>query len=221
MRIIGLLCVSWALVVEAGIAGAEGPPTPARGPAEDSSHVRVALGGNSPLLWQNDDSLAASLYVGVSRRHAIRVNVASYKDVGNLVWDVAGTLAGGDGVEHSERTTDLGIGWVIYPLRVCDGFMVELGGLRRTRHARMSDPESSPESVGTDTIDYAGRALIGWSWVLGRYGFIAVAGGVSYGRETGTETSGEAGSAPMTRKTISRMGPTNEGYLRIGVLFDL
>jgi hypothetical protein len=223
MRIMQFLSVS-VLWLAAGSARAEQPRGSGPDLAAAVRHVPIAIGTNLPLLWEDADSIAASLYVGASDHHAIRANVASYKPHGPVVADaIVGLLFDGDGSEASEsgRTTDVGIGWVYYPRSLWSGFTVEAGALRRARDVRVHDSNMTPERVTTRTTIYAARAMVGWSWSLGRHMFIATGLGLSVGRESGTEILEVDYNRMTTRENVLRVDVTAESYLRIGAMFDL
>jgi len=222
MRIVQVLCVS-VMWLAAGIARAEEPPASGPAPAATES-APVAIGTNLPLLWKNGDALSASLYVGVSDHHAIRGNVASYKNLSTVAGDaIVGILANSDGSEasFSGRTTDLGIAWVYYPRSVLDGFMLEAGALRRARDVSVHDSNRTPERVTTTTTVYAARAMIGWSWLLGRHVFVATGVGLSVGHESGTELFETEYNGMTTSANVSRIDVSAEAYLRMGAVFGL
>jgi hypothetical protein len=221
MRIMQVLCVS-AVWVAAGNARAEQPPASGPNQAAAARRVPMAFGTNLPFLWADADSIAASLYVGASAHHAIRANVASYRSHGAGAGDAIGVLAGGDGSEssHSGRTTDVGIGWVYYPRSLWNGFMFEAGALRRARDVGVHDSNMTPERVTTRTTVYAARAMIGWSWLLGRHVFVATGVGLSVGRESGAEILETDYPRMTTRENVARVDVTGEAYLRLGAVFD-
>jgi len=213
--------VMWAAV---GSARAEPPAASEPAPASAVKHVPVAFGTNLPILWKDADTLAASLYVGLSQHHAIRANIASYKSHDPVVSDAIGAiLFDSDGSEssHGGRTTDVGIGWVYYRRSLWDGFMFEAGALRRARDVSVHDSNRTPERVTTRTTVYAARAMIGWSWLLNRRVFLATGVGLSVGHESGAEILGTDHDQTMTRESVSRVDVTGEAYLRIGAAFDL
>lgn len=218
-----VLCVS-VMWIAAGDARAEQPSDPEPGRASAASHVPVALGTNLPFLWKDGDTLAASLYVGVSERGAIRANVASYKSHEPVATDAIGAIlfdSDGSEASHSGRTTDVGIGWVYYPRSLWDGFLFEAGALRRARDVSVHDSNRTPERVTTTTTVYAARALIGWSWLLGRHVFVATGFGLSVGHESGAEIFETDYNHMTTRGSVSRIDVTGEAYLRMGAAFEL
>lgn len=192
-------------------------------PAAATTGVHVALGVNSPLSWSNSASLGASLYAGFGEHHAIRANLARYDYRSGFLGEVAALIADSDGDEGSYggRITDVGIGWVYYPRRPWSGWMFELGVLRRARDHRLEDEFRTPEVVATRTTTYAGRALVGWSWLMYDHVFLAVAVGLSLGHESGTETTQRYVDGMAVRTHVSRSDVGGEGLLRLGVAFDL
>jgi hypothetical protein len=223
MRIMHVLWVP-VIWMAAGDARADPPSAPEPGLASAASHVPVALGTNLPFLWKDGDTLAASLYVGLSEHGAIRANVASYRSHAPVASDAIGAvLFDSDGSEasFSGRTTDVGIGWVYYPRSLWDGFLLEAGALRRARDISVHDSNRTPERVTTTTTVYAARALIGWSWLLGRHVFVATGVGLSVGHESGAEIFETEDNHMTTRESVSRTAVTGEAYLRIGAAFEL
>jgi len=202
-------------------------PVPAESPTTrfdptTAVSVPVAIAVNSPLGWIDGNSVAGSFYVGLSRHLALRANVATYKHTGAAGAALAAVFGAEDEGSYSGRTTDVGIGTVYYSRGLWDGFTAELGANRRAKDAvRTSDENASPAVLTTNTQTYAARALIGWSWLIEKRVFFAVAAGASTGYETGRETSG--GSDPRSMSTtvdVSRQSTALEGYLRIGGAFD-
>lgn len=186
---------------------------------------RMSLGVNLPLRWSDGDSVAGSVYVGLSEHHAIRGNVATYKAHGSAATDVIAALANSDGeeVSHHGRVTDVGVSWVYYPRRVWDGLLLEAGVLRRARNVGTYDSERTFAYDDKDTSVWAGRGLIGWSWLFGDHFFVAAAAGLSIGYESGFETQRTDDSRnPMTKRShVSRQDTTGEAYLRVGLAFGL
>ena len=219
--------VVWVSVMcgaAAGNARAEQPPASAPDLAAAARHVPIAFGTNLPILWRDADTIAASLYVGASDHHAIRANIASYEAHEPVVGDaIAAILADSDGCEcsMSGRTTDVGIGWVYYPRSLWSGFMFEAGALRRARDVSVHDSNKTPERVTTRTTVYAARAMIGWSWSIGRHMFVATGVGLSVGRESGHEILETDYNRMRTRESVERLAVTGEAYLRVGAVFDL
>ena len=191
-----------------------------------ADHTHVALGVNSPFSWSGGSSLGASLYVGVGEHHAIRANAARYDYGSSVAVGVLSVAAGGDGDEASYRghTSDLGVGWVYYQRGPWSGLTFELGVLRRARDHRIEDDYRSPERpeiLETRTTTYAGRAMLGWSWLLHEHVFLAVAIGISVGHESGTEDAQAYPDEMSVRTKVSRADGQAEGLLRLGFAFDL
>jgi hypothetical protein len=103
----------------------------------------------------------------------------------------------------------------VYPRQRWDGFTFEAGVNRRDRDISVFQEDSV---IRTQSATYAGRVMIGWSWLVTRHVFFAVAAGVSAGRETGQETNTLYQENPMpTTTAIHRLQIDPEGYLRLGV----
>ena len=216
------LALAMSLVTGIGRASADepGPSPELRAAASDRSLV---ISTNLPFMWKDAASIAGSVHVGLSKRHAIRANVASYKnELSAFASDTANLLVGGDaGASFSGRTTDLGLSWVFYPNHLWRGWTLELGALRRARDVAVDDELDTPQHVATDTTTYAVRALVGWTWLIQQRVFIAAGAGLSIGRETGTEVTSSDLDRMATRTSVARRDVTAEGYLRIGVAFDV
>ena len=95
----------------------------------------------------------------------------------------------------------------------------EAGALRRDRATRYQydwDPV-----IKTRSTTYAGRGMIGWSWLVTRHTYLAAAVGLSAGREAGTvRTLPERYSSQMPTTTeVARRQIDGEGYLRFGFAF--
>lgn len=172
---------------------------------------RFALALNPPvgwfrgLWWPLRSSFGASLSVGLTRHHAIRTNVARYDGFELLPLLLA--AADLQGPPAIGSVVDASIGWVYYPRRLFDGFMLEAGVLRRERDVEefhLFEPGARIQSV-----THAGRATVGWSWPIGSHLFVSTAAGVSVGRETGTRN--------MT--AIDRVQVHPELYVRFGLRF--
>jgi hypothetical protein len=218
MRILDVLCVTGVLAGAIGHAHAEAPPAAPPAPVAQREHTAV-IGTNFPLLW--GDTFAASVYVAVLKRHAIRANLATYKNHGSYASDLVNGLSGGDIAGHKGQITDVGIGWVYYPEARWKGLMLEAGALRRERHITVFDGDASPERLDTDSTTYAARGMLGWSLPVFQSVLIMAAGGISVGYETGTER-GQYDATGMTVVTkVSHVDTVAEGYLRFCLAFDL
>jgi hypothetical protein len=174
----------------------------------------VAFALNAPWGWFRG-SAGLSAYVGLGQHHAVRANVARYEASAPLL-SVVAVATGGDGAGYEGRIIDVGAAWVVYPRQLWDGFTFEGGVNRRDRDVSLFE-EDHPV-VRTQTATYAGRVMIGWSWLLSQHLFVAVAAGVSVGREAGHKTSTPLMQDPMvTTTTIDRTQIDTEGYVRFGV----
>lgn len=184
----------------------------------------VAIGVNSPFSWWQNKltvtrSFGASLYAGLGAHHAIRANLAFYRDSKGLGTLVEGMFGDGD-VSYGGSYNDVGLAWVWYPRQLWSGFSLEAGALRRDRDTKMVD-YIADRTVETDSTTYAARTMIGWSWVIYRHVFVAVALGISVGREAGRETATvDRYDVPMTApNSVGRVQVDGEGYLRIGFAY--
>jgi hypothetical protein len=197
------------------VAGAE----PYR-PKPPPPPIDMALASNAHG-WLNE-SFALSLYTGVSKHHALRANFASYRYQPPL-WSAAISLAAfaEDEGEYAGRTTDWGLGWIYYPRRLFDGFNVELGALRRARNNGESGGFESDFRT-TDTTTYAGRAMVGWSWLFESTLFVALGAGMSIGHESGSQLIDEDDPArPDQMHSIDRTTYEVEAYARLGFAFQI
>jgi hypothetical protein len=221
MQVFRALCVAWVVLVGVASARADLPPLAAPVAPSDAPIQRsLAVGTNLPILWTNAYSIAGSLSVNLSARHAIRANVASYA-YDNILPGVIAGLAGGEELDRGGRTTDLGISWVFYPRRLWDGFLLEAGALHRTSEVTLHDQDATLSFTDTRTTKYAGRVMIGWSWLLDPHFFIAAAVGVSAGWGSGTEVSRSGDGSRMLSTPIAREETAGEGYLRFGAVIGL
>jgi hypothetical protein len=211
-----LLCV----LLAATTARAEAPPAP-DSPPPTPFQRSVSFGTNLPFLWNDANSIAASLSVSVAPRHAIRANVATYKNHGSALLNLAALPAGGSEIDHNGRFTDASINWVYYPRRAWSGLLLEAGALRRRSDTGTFDSFTSPEVVHTDTVIYAARAMLGWSWLMQQHVFFAAGVGLSVGRESGIQRATYESDGRMTREPIARLHLSGEGYVRVGVVFGI
>ncbi|MEP6861223.1 MAG: hypothetical protein ABJE66_11405 [Deltaproteobacteria bacterium] len=140
----------------------------------------------------------------------MRANVASYQ--ANFTVAEIGSECPPTGT-----TFDAGVGWEFFPRRVFEGFNAELGVVRRSVPNRDQYCEYfDVYDTKTHTVTYAGRALVGWSWTIGKHFFIAVAAGASYGHEAGHETTERLFDSPPITAPVSRWRSSGETYLRFG-----
>ena len=217
-------CVSFALalLIGSGIASAE-PPGASSEVSAASGPRTLVVSTNLPFMWKDATSIAGSVHVGLSERHAIRANIASYKNtVSGYLVDAAAGLAGAENEgSYTGRTTDLGLSWVFYPDHLWSGWTLELGALRRARDTAVEDDNRTPQRVETNTTTYAVRALVGWTWLIQRRAFVALGAGLSVGREAGTEVTSSDFDRMATRTSVERRDVSAEGYLRFGIAFDV
>lgn len=186
------------------------PPAPARAAVSSTgSAPQLAVATNLPLMWPH--SMGASVYLAPSRQGVLRLNLAHYEDLAIPAEDAPTTKG---------RITDVGIGWNWYLLRRWRGPMVELGALARIRDLHTSG-EDSP-TIDTDTTEYAVRAMLGWTWMLGDHVFIASAVGYSVGYERGDERVMDERNPRMPGSSpyVKRRRTEPEAYLRVGWVFE-
>jgi len=211
-----LLLVVGVLGVLSVRAHAEPAAVPVvRGASERAAAApsRFALAVNDPLAWRLS-SFGASAYVRVADHWVVRGNVAAYGNYGSL-GDLAEGVVG-DGLRHGGRVIDTGIAAVLYPRRVWDGVLLEVGALRRDRDTSFWPGFEEP--TFTRSTEYAGRALIGWSWLIHQRAFISIAAGLSFGRESGEDTTMPYGGTMITTP-VRRMRSDFENYIRVGLVF--
>lgn len=201
-------------------ARAEPAPVPvpeavaASAPAAETPSSRFGLAVNGALGWAIH-SFAASAYVRLDEHWAVRGNLASYRNSPPL-GSVIGDLRGEGGTGYGGSIFDVGISAVWYPRRMWDGFLFEAGALRRDRDVYVW-PEFENKTF-TRSTEYAGRVLLGWSWLIGERAFIAIAAGLSAGPESGNSTY-TPDRMPTITKRVQRTQSEGEGYIRIGVVF--
>ncbi|MDB4956754.1 MAG: hypothetical protein JWO36_4323 [Myxococcales bacterium] len=185
------------------------------GSAEPSG-TELAVAVNAPFRWPHN--VAASMYLGFCPHQAVRANFARYEYEPNPAGEIIGIAADGAVSEGTYRgaITDVGVGWMYFPRRLWSGFSFEAGVLRRARDHSIDDAFV----LETKTTTYAGRALIGWSWRIDGRGFISIAGGISVGRESGTEIVTSTGGMSIAHD-VTRSALGAEGFLRIGAAFGL
>ena len=200
-----------ALVLHPAVARAESPLA-----AEASGRGDLAVGVNVPTSWLVG-SVSASTYVGLAPHHALRANFARFH-VDNSIWPIRLIASGFESAEPVGTIYDVGLSWVWYERGLWDGLMLEAGVLRRDRDT-VYWPEFAPKTE-TDTVAYGARAMIGWSWRVGSYGFIAAAIGGSVGRESGKEhVTEDDWMAPTVTRSVQRVQTDLETYVRWGIGF--
>lgn len=213
MQVVRALWVSW--IVLAGVERAWADETPAPPPAAPAHSIAIAT--NLPIV-----SIAGSVSVNLSARHAIRANVASWQ-YNNILAGLASASDGSDFVPGDGRTTDVALSWVFYPRHLWDGPLLDVGALHRRRHATWKGDEFNDtfQITRQRTTRYAARAMVGWSWRITHTFFIATAVGISGGRESGTweERSSDGSHAKTT--PVAGLTRSFEGYLRLGSVIEL
>jgi len=196
------------------------PAPPAQGPAPAlDEDMPTAFGVNAPWSWFSG-SFGASLFVGIDPRLAMRASAARYESGMPLLTTISALE--GDFPSYGGTILDFGLGVVWYPRRLWSGLTVEVGALVRDRETSVRHADGT---VDTRSLTCAARGMIGWSWPLGRHLFLAVAAGLSAGRETGQATFTPEppidGPATMPiRHEVAQVQVDAEGYFRFGFLFD-
>lgn len=186
-------------------------------PGEGRALPRIALGVSVPWGWFAD-RFGISGYVGINAHSALRANLAWYGESKSFV-DYGSLFVGAESPSRSGRIADYGLAWVWYPRRLWDGFTLEAGLLRRDRD--VSERSEEDTVVHTSSTTYAGRAMLGWSWRIAGYAYLAVAVGLSAGRESGTEeiVPGFLSDDMAATRPIARLQVDGEGYFRFGFAF--
>jgi hypothetical protein len=211
-----LACLAFASAAHAQPGGVDAPAgTPATGIATKvAATTRLAIAVNSPFGWLAESmSFGASVYLGFAKNHVIRANVAIYP-----YGDLFAFESSFDGL-----TTDLGASYMYFPRRAFDGFVVEAGFVHRNEDGVEHGPFSDDTTEKTQL--YGGRAMIGWSWMLGHHFFTSVQAGASVGYERGTESACSSfcmdeGDKPHVKRIADRT-VSPEAMIRIGASFDL
>lgn len=191
---------------------------------QSDQSIAVALAFNAPVRWGS--SIGVSGYLAFAERHAVRFNFARWDYAPNPVMPLVATLAGNDWEEssYSGRIADIGAGYQFYSRRMFEGLTLEAGVFRRDLHTRTEDDAASPNIRETKCIGYAGRTLVGWSWLWADRLLVATAAGVSYGRFAGTErTANDYSPDPIVymERDFVRYDAAFEAYLRIGLAFGM
>jgi hypothetical protein len=163
----------------------------------------LAFGVNVPFAWAW--SVALSVWVGLDDHHAIRANCARYR---GPLWERLQGIPESEGPALGDippdfgYTADLSVGWVYYPRRALDGATLEASALLRINRLRDQIDEMNVASQERFTNVYGARALVGWTWRLSDWWFVALSVGASAGYERGREKGGASG----TPRTSSGMG---------------
>jgi hypothetical protein len=186
---------------------------------------------NNPIMWKSPTepsprpsegsgslAIGVSGYVGIARHQALRVNYATYAtmlqnflEFAPLPWDLGdGTCAASVG-GHMD---DLGVGWMYFFPERWQGLTLEVGAVRKSMHLWhcMNDQygEYASETHTTSTA-YVARAMVGWSALAKDRLFVSFAGGLSAGREAGTDDD--------TGARFHHLVADPEVYFRIGFAF--
>lgn len=171
------------------------------------------------------DAFAVSAWVGRDAHDAIRANVARYR---GPLWLRVLAPVFSDGEEDGDvapdfgATTDLGLGWVHYPRRLLDGPSVEAGVLCRFDRRRNYVDDHNAAAEEHHTSAYSGRFLVGWTWRLSSWWFVATAVGGALGYEHGREKTfaGVDSHGDVSRSgPVSRVSVSLESYVRLGMAF--
>ena len=183
--------------------------TPAPAVLEKPTGPSVALSVNPPSSWMLGSAIAGTMSIGVGKHNAVRLNGAWYKATMGLMDE--GDIDGG--------TTDISIGWQVFPRRVYDGISFEADLVYRRYGAFVAEDSAAPRDDHQDDLDrIAVRGQIAYT-VRMHPSFVSVGAGLSYGYEYGTEVA-MPWDEPTRTYDISRMKLSPEGYVRIGVVID-
>lgn len=208
-----------------GPARAEQAPPSNLGPGPGPG-LPIAFAVNVPFGWPW--SLAFSAWVGMDDHNAIRANYARYR---GPLWTIIPHMLESDGPEEGDipadfgHTTDLSVGWVYYPRHVLDGATLEVSALLRLNRLRDRIDRMNMASEEQFTNVYGARALVGWTWRLSDWWFLALSVGASAGYERGREKvfiGYDFSHTPpdITREgRVSRVALSGEAYLRVGMAF--
>jgi hypothetical protein len=192
-------------------AAAETVPTVVLAELPDA---RFAVAVNAPLGWLIG-SFGASAYVRLGDHVALRGNVAKYQSSGGPVHPFA-AFNPGSSTGYGGSIVDAGISAIWYPRHAWEGILLEAGFLRRGRDTYVW-PETE-EKTFTRSTEYAGHALIGWSWLIRDHVVFAIAAGLSRGHESGHDTTMPYES-PLMTSPVHRWQIEPEGYTRLGWVF--
>lgn len=187
--------------------------------------VRIGFAVNPPLRWfsdgkEGDRAFAASLYGALGTHHVLRGNAARYPYGEDNPIGAITSESSFDG-----DVTDFGASYMYFPRRAFDGFVVEAGVLFRRTDGVDHGPFWDDTTRKTDY--FAGRALVGWSWLFADRIFTSLQVGASAGYERGMQSVCDSSAAtcmeyggPVETKVKERT-ILPEGFMRIGVVFDL
>ena len=206
---------------------ARAQPSPPSNPAPDSGPgLPIAFAANVPFVWSW--SLAFSAWVGMGDHHAIRANYARYR---GPLWQIISNMLESEGLEEGDippdfgHTTDLSVGWAYYPRRVLDGATLEVSALLRLNRLRDRIDSMNVASEEQLTNVYGVRALVGWTWRLSDWCFLALSVGASAGYERGREkvfVGYDFSHNPpdlIREGRVARVALSREAYLRVGWAF--
>lgn len=211
---LSLLMISEAAALAQSAAGEIEPTVEAAKPKAD-----MFVSVNAPLWWLAGKSYAGSVGWGWGH-NAIRINLAHYNSDSDVDAAAVALFGAEDEAIRSGDTTDVGIGWMLFPRRLWGGPTFEIGALGRFRDTSIYDDFAEPQRVETHTMTLGGRGLVGWSWLFGDHFFVSAAVGLSVGHESGTERI-ESDPDIMETSDVSRVNVAPEGFLRIGLAWGL
>jgi hypothetical protein len=198
-------CLAFVLVALTRVAAAE--------PYVVDGHA-IGIAANEPLGWVGAAAVGASVYVAIDEHQVIRANFATWNHSHSL-GETPGTSDDTGG-----RYTDGGVSWMLFPRKAFDGPSIELGVLARHRDTFDIDDEEHDTAIKSNL--YAGRILVGWSWLIKQRAFISVQVGFSTGSEHGTRTVTDISDpTEMPPPSVTNIDPANtstEGMARFGFL---
>ena len=203
------------------VASTAAAQPPAETPTAELQTARperlFGLAINNPLMWNDADNVAISVYVRFAPKHVVRVNGARYHYAGPAEDNVINLIHHGFNtemnVDYSGYISDLSVGWNYFPRRAFDGPNLELAALWReadTREFRGDDERY--RGVNEEAV----RAMVGWSWLFRDRAFVSVAIGGSTGYAKGYENNGPDTSSGHE---IRAWKTDVEGNLRFGLAF--
>jgi hypothetical protein len=198
---------------EETVPGNRVPDSPDQPPQTADAH-KIPFGFSlNPLGWilyfDKIASVSTSAYVGLDHHHAVRPNFTWYTFGGPMLHALL------IGSTPRGRMLEAGISWVWYPRRLWDGFMIEAGVVYRNGDLTLASDISDQGDSFAEDNSLAARAMIGWSWLLGKHVFVAVAAGVSAGYVSRHVTP----PAPEPAYDRSGRAIAAESYLQLGLAF--
>ena len=190
----------------------------AAAPPAHADATGFALSVNPPVGWATGDAVAGTASVGLTERHAIRLNAASYAPRPGLL-----SAFVEDSASYSGRITDLAIGWQYFPRALYHGMSLELDLLGRGHDTQVIEESgASRADLATESRTLAMRAQVAWTWRF-EWLFVAAGVGLSYGYETGTETelpSYDGDDSKLMSRSVERFDLATEGFVRIGFVIE-